>query len=159
MFPVSRYLRLVIAAFCGFAYLATLQQGALLALTVFLHGTHGMQVVQEAGETELVFHHEHDHAHDDHDADDDDLPSHEAAHLNDHHHHGDHVIKLVSHDDSLITSGSSLRLLPTSWAMPWVANSLVVTLRYAFTLALRARPPPLIASGVLHCLRTTVLVV
>jgi hypothetical protein len=151
MLLVSHRLRLVIAAVCGFAYMATLQQGAMCVLPVLFGGEHKLQLVQEAGETELVFHHAHD--------DDDHSPLNQVVHLNHRHHHGDHIIKLLSHDDSLITSGSSLRLLPTSWAISWVANSRVVTPRYAFAPTMRARPPPLIGSGVLQCLRTTVLVV
>ena len=150
MFPALQRLRLVIAVLCGIAYLATLQQGSLLALTVFLHGTHEMQIVNETGEIELVFHH-HD--------DDDDKPAQSGIHLNDHHHHGDHVIKLASSDNSLAAADTTLRVQSAACLVPCVTASLIVVPRFEFTPTMRARPPPLINGGVLYCLRTTVLVV
>ena len=152
MFVAHQRLRSVIAALCGFAYLVTLQQGPLLMLTVLLHGANEMHVVQEAGQTNLVFHHHHE------DGDADTLPA-KGVHLEDHHHHADHVIKVAFTDNALAASSSTLRMLSVPFTTSCVVTPVMAMPRCQLTTPQRARPPPLIGGGVLARLRTTMLVI
>jgi ABC-type Zn2+ transport system substrate-binding protein/surface adhesin len=155
MFDLKHNVRPVIAALCGIAYMATLQQFSPL-VALLMHGAHEMQVIEHDGHSDLLLHHDDDDAHEQHEQ------SHQGTHAEDHaghKHHHDHVLCLTSTCHATTLDDQTQRVpLACACRHEWLETIAIAELQNKGGLV-RARPPPLINSGALHCLRTTVLVV
>lgn len=149
--------RIVIAALCCVAHLASLPQVSPLMLVVFMHGGHELQVMAHDGHEDLLLHHD-----DDDDASSEHQAGHEQTHAEEHdghHHHHDHLVCLSSINHA-VTAGELIIRAPLVSACALECSEVGFVAQWKTTGQLtRPRPPPLIRNGMLVCLRTTVLVV
>lgn len=148
-----------ILAFIGWlGYLTTLPQVSPMMLVNLLHGGHEMQVVAHDGHEDLLLHQDaNDHEHATTGAADE-HGSHAQSHAG-HQHHHDHIVCLDSsnHDGTIDAPAAWSPLLTVAR----VERPAVVCLPAWSTEESPplARPPPLIRSHTLVCLRTKVLLV
>ncbi len=115
------------------------------------HGhDHHVEVVQQAGQSHLVFHHDHDDHHDDSHAPEWHLSDSEQP-------HDCHVVNLPTDAASTLLPPNALPLLALRDFTLAPSQQPHFTGWEGSAIAPFARPPPLSASAVLGCLRSIVL--
>ncbi len=152
--PLRQQFRILFALLCGVAHFAALPQLSMLMVAGFTPERHEMVLVPHKGHQDVLLHYDDDEAGS---FAAEDATEHATQHTG-HKNHHDHMLCVTQGNpvgawSKLQLSGCVIFALPVPAAPP----PLFAGWRMSES-PLRARPPP-VGTGVLKCLRTTVLLV
>ncbi len=151
---LNQNVRTVVAALCGLAYLTTMPEFSQVILAM-MSGGHAVQMIAHDGHEDLLLHRDDDDACGAPDRDSETHAEHHSGHSN----HHDHVVCLESDGSDVALTDSLTRTpLVTSCKLEYPTVSFIAGWKTGVA-PVRPRPPPLIKSGAIRCLRTTVLVI